>query len=72
MLAIRLGSYVVQDPSWGGVCTLPVPSVPDVTARFVHRIGAAETALDVPSDGVTVLSLSLFGLVKIDWTKGTP
>ncbi len=72
MLAIKLGSFVVQDPSWGGVGTLPVPKGPDARTLPVRRRGARETALGVPVDGGTVLSLSLFGLVKIDWTKEAP
>jgi len=72
MLAIKLGSFVAQDPSWGGAGTLPVPTRPGARTRFAHSLGPSESAFDVPTGGVSVLSLSLFGLVKIDWRKGTP
>ncbi len=72
MLAIRLGSLAVQDPPWGSVGALPIPAGPKPTMRLAQGRGVPETALGVSSHGGPVLSLTLFGLVKIDWWKEAP
>lgn len=72
MLAIRFGSLAVQDPPWGRAGALPISTEPQPTTRLAQGRGAPETALGGSSDGGPVLSLTLFGLVKIDWWKEAP
>ena len=71
MLTIAVGSLAVQDPSWGGVNTLPVPVGPRGKAQRVRYRSACEGRLDMPSEGAGGLSLSLLGLVEIRVTKRT-
>ena len=68
MVTITLGSFVVQDPSWGGPGVVPVPRGPAVrvNAAGQDRILERDPA---ERDAVSVLSMRLLGLVEITQTK---
>ena len=68
MLTITLGGIALQDPSWGGPRTLPVPSGPDGRVRNSRHRSVREGG-SAQRDAVSVLSLRLLGLIEITQTK---